>query len=87
MRLLMSTTYSKTNFNIKINQEEMYNLIKIQKFKYFPQQKRNNVKIRLLRTMSKIQRWIFHFVSDFNLKKFPDSSLSVCISVTNNKIG
>ena len=39
MRLLMSTTYSKTNFNIKINQDEMYNLIKIQKFKYFPQQK------------------------------------------------
>ena len=39
MRLLMSTTYSKTNFNKKINQEEMYNLIKIQKFKYFPQQK------------------------------------------------
>ena len=36
----MSTSYSKNSFNIKINQKEIYNLIKSKKFKHFPKQKK-----------------------------------------------
>ena len=71
--------------------KKIYNLTKRKKFKLFPRQKKNNAKNFLLWTLSKIQNWkqafVFHFSSAFNLKRFPGQHPSVCISVTNNKIG